>query len=141
MTIASTLPISRLVSVNVNLTQSGAQMQNISNLLVLGSSDAIDVVSRMRSYLSASAVATDFGTTAPEYLAAAAWFGQSPQPTSLSIGRWAKTASVGGLYGATLSSAQQLLATWTAITTGSFKLAINGAAAADITGLNFLRRS
>jgi len=86
---AQTLPVSRLISIAVSLTAAGAKAQNLSTLLILGSSTVIDVVERYRNYATLDAVAADFGTTAPEYLAAQLWFGQSPAPTSLLIGRWA----------------------------------------------------
>src|SRR5258708_30426385 len=110
MPIRNALPISRLINVSVNLSPAAAQSQSVIHLLILGSSTVIDVVSRLRSYLTLSAVATDFGTAAAEYLAAVLWFQQSPQPVSLLIGRWAKTASSGQLFGGALSVAQQALA-------------------------------
>lgn len=131
------LPITRLVNVQVNLSPAAAQMQDISTLLILGSSDVIDVIERYRTYYSIADVASDFGTTAPEYLAALLWFEQAPQPVSLQIGRWAKTATAGVLNGKTLSTAEQTIATWTAITTGAFKVSIDGAAVETISGLNF----
>ena len=130
------LPISRLVNVSVNLAPLPAQMQNISTMLVLGSSEIVDVVERYRSYAGIAAVAADFGTGAPEYLAALLWFEQSPQPTSLLIGRWAQTGTHGNLKCAPLPAASQLTATWTAITTGSFHVSLNGTGH-DITGLDF----
>ena len=131
------LPVSRVVAVSVALTPAGAQAQSLSNLLVLGSSNVIDTTERYRSYTQLSDVATDFGLVAPEYLAAQAWFGQSPQPTSLYVGRWAATAAQGGLRGATLSASQQAMTVWNAITTGSFKILKDGGAGVDVTGLNF----
>lgn len=132
----SSLPISRLVSTTVNLAPSGAQMQNLSNLLILGSSDIINVVERKRDYSNITAVGNDFGTSAPEYLAAALWFEQVPQPTKVSIGRWAKTATSGKLIGATLTAAQQTLSNWTAITNGGVDLTIDGTAK-NLATLNF----
>lgn len=120
------LAINRLINVQVNLSPLAAQMQNISTLLVLGSSAVIDTVERFRSYTGLDGVAADFGTTAPEYYAANLWFQQAPQPVSLQIGRWAKTATAALLRGATLSTAQQLIATWNAVTAGAFKVNING---------------
>jgi hypothetical protein len=121
------LAINRLVNVQVNLSPLAAQMQNISTLLILGSTGGvIDTVERFRSYTGLDGVAADFGTTASEYYAANLWFQQAPQPVSLQIGRWAKTDTYGKLLGATLSAAQQLLATWTAITTGAFKVTVDG---------------
>ncbi len=129
---AKALPISRLINVDVNLSPSAAQMQNISTLLILGTSTVIDVIERFRTYASIDAVASDFGTSAEEYLAALLWFEQAPQPNELLIGRWAKTATKGRLTGKTLSAAEQQLASWKAVTTPSFRVAIDGGAPSDI---------
>jgi hypothetical protein len=131
------LPISRLVNFGVVITPAGVQAPSLNTGLVLGTSAVIDVVTRMRTYATLAGVAADFGTSAQEYLAAAAWFGQSPQPTSLCIGRWAQTASAGQLYGGVLSAANTLLGTWTAITNGSLKIAVDGGAATNVTALTF----
>lgn len=137
---ASSLPITRLVNVSVNLAPNAAQIQNISTLLVLGSSNIIDMTERYRSYLTLSSVAADFGTSAAEYLAAAEWFSQAPQPTQLLIGRWAQTATAAVLKGASLSGLNAgsggVLATWTAITAGSCATVIDGVPIA-LSGLNF----
>src|SRR4051812_32768705 len=134
---ASTQPVSRVVNVAVQLTPAAAQSQSLNSLLFLGNATVIDPVERFRTYASLAAVATDFGTSAEEYKAANRWFSQAPQPTSLLVGRWVDTASRGGLRGATLSATQQALATWQAITTGAFKITKDGAAAVNVTGLNF----
>lgn len=42
---------------------------------------------RTKSYVSLAAVAADFATTDPEYIAASAFFGNSPNPGELKIGR------------------------------------------------------
>jgi hypothetical protein len=133
---ASSLPISRLINVSVNLSPLPAQMQNLSNLLLMGSSDVIDTTERLRNYLTLAAVASDFGTTAPEYLAAALWFEQQPQPTQISIGRWAQIATSGRLRGGALSAAAQAIANFTSITTGAFEFLLNGIPT-SVTGLNF----
>lgn len=50
---------------------------------------------RVRTYSSLAGVAADFSdTTSPEYLAAQAFFGQNPHPTSLKIGRAALKPTV-----------------------------------------------
>lgn len=133
----SALPVSSLVNVSVNLSPSLAQAPAVNTLLMLGTSTVIDVVSRMRRYTSLAQVATDFGTAVEEYLAAAAWFGQSPQPTSLLIGRWAKNASAGQLIGGAVSAVNQAIATWNAINAGSIRFTIDGNAAQNLAGLNF----
>lgn len=135
---SNALPISRLVNVQVNLTPAAAQIQNLSTALILGSTPGvIDVVERARSYSSINQVVADFGSSAPEYLAAVLWFEQAPQPTSLLIGRWAQVATHGKLLGATISAANQAISVWNAITTGSLKIAVDGGSVQTVTGLNF----
>lgn len=133
----SVLPVSRLIHVGVNLTPSGAQGQDLSTLLIMGTSTVIDPVERMRTYSRIEDVAADFGTSAEEYLAAVLWFEQVPQPSSLLIGRWVSAASTGGLKGATLSAASQAMSAWTSITDGSFTFTKDAGSAQNITGLNF----
>jgi Protein of unknown function (DUF3383) len=131
------LPVSLLVDVAVNLTPAGAQAPALNTGLVLGTSTVIDVVSRMREYATLAGVAADFGTTAEEYLAAVLWFGQSPQPTSLNIGRWAKNASAGQLIMGALTPTNTLISSWTGITAGSFAVNVDGAGVENVTGLDF----
>jgi hypothetical protein len=130
------LPVSRIINVSVQLTPAAAQAQSLSNLLYLGSSDVIDVYERYRTYLTLGAVAADFGTSADEYKAASRWFAQSPQPTSLIIGRWAQTAAKGGLKCAALSASAQAIATWNAITTGSLGIKKDGGAVVNVSAIN-----
>ena len=132
----STLPVSRLIAVSVAVSTMAAQAQNLSTLLILGSSAVIDTVERYRDYSSIDAVATDFGTSAAEYLAAALWFEQIPQPTTLRIGRWLSAAASGVLRGSPRSAAQQSLALFTAVASGGFTITKNGAAPVSITGIN-----
>ncbi len=131
------LSVSRLINVEVNLTPQLASFPNISTCLLLGTSTVINTVTRMRTYANLAEVAEQFGTSAPEYLAAQKWFTQVPAPRSLQIGRWVKTAAAGQLIGGVLSATNQLLSTWTAINNGSFKITIDGGAEQDIIGLNF----
>jgi hypothetical protein len=133
----STLPISGLIQTSVNLAPTPAQSPSLSNLLVLGSSAVIDVVQRISAYTSLAAVAAEFGSTTPEYLAAVAWFNQSPQPSQILIGRWVKTNSAAQLIGAPISAANQLMSVWNAITNGSFKTTIDGGVQQSVTALNF----
>lgn len=126
------LSVSRLINVTVNLAPVAAQGANLNSLLILGDSAVINVEERIRSYNSLEAVATDFGTNAPEYKAAALFFGQSPQPSQLYIGRWASADTPGILICGALSAAQQDIDTWKAVTDGQFKVDIDGAGATNI---------
>lgn len=130
------LALSSLVNVSVNLQPPAAQGINFNTLLIVGSSNVIDVFERIRSYTSLSQVATDFGTSAPEYLAAALYFEQSPQPSQLYIGRWAQTATSGLLLGGPLTVAQQTITNWNNITNGGINFVIDGTAR-NLAGLDF----
>src|SRR5665213_2921130 len=124
-----TLPVSRVINVSVNLSPSAAQAQSLSTLLLLGSSDVINTQERFRSYPDIESVAADFGTTAPEYLGAVLWFEQSPQPSTLAIGRWAKTPTNGVLVGATLSPTEQLITNFNAISNGKLNYSYDAGSA------------
>ena len=127
MAIATTLPVSRVVNVAVEMSPTAAALRNFGSCLILGDSDIIDTDERIRLYSSISDIAIDFGISSREYLAAQAFFSQSPQPTQVYIGRWAKSATAGRLRGRTLSSAEQDISLFTAITTGTLSLTIDGA--------------
>lgn len=131
------LSVSRLVNVVINLAPLAAARRTFGTLLVAGDSNVIDVSERIRTYSNLEAVATDFGTSAPEYFAAALYFGQTPRPRQLSIGRWARTATAGFLKGGTLSAAEQLMSAWTVITTGALDISIDGGSEQNITALDF----
>jgi hypothetical protein len=132
-----TLPVSKLISVAATLTAAAAQGINFGNFMIFGDSNVIDVSLRSRLYSSLAAIATDFGTSAAEYLAAKDFFAQTPQPPTVAIARWAKTATAGLNIGGALTATQQGLGNWTTITNGGFHVAVDGGASTNITGLNF----
>lgn len=130
------LPVSRLIDVTINMSPLAAQGANLNTALILGASAVIDTNERMRSYGTIDAVASDFGNTAPEYLAALLYFQQTPQPSQLYIGRWAKTATSGSLRGAVLTTAQKDITAWKAVANGSFKVTID-ATVKTLSALDF----
>lgn len=121
-----TLPVSRLVNVQVNLSPLPAAGRDFGRLLILGDSNVISGLERYRDYSGITGVGEDFGSTSPEFLAASLFFSQSPQPTKLSIGRWLRTATAAMLQGAILTSAQQSLGLFTQITAAGFTVSIDG---------------
>lgn len=131
------LSIDGLIAVSTVITKTAGQSQTTSALLALTPSSVIDLQERMRAYASLAAVATDFGTSGVEYLMASIWFAQTPTPSLFYIGTWAQAARAGRLVGASLSAAAQLIANWTAITTGAFKVAVDGGAVTGYGPLNF----
>jgi hypothetical protein len=131
------LSVSRLVNVSVTLSPQAVGRRGFGTLMIAGDSTIIDGLERFRSYTGITDVATDFGTSAPEYLAAALYFGQNPKPKNLMIGRWLRTATSGLLKGGILSTVEQTIATWQAITAGGFKYQFDGGTLTNVTGLNF----
>lgn len=135
---AQGLSVSDVVNVTINMSPIAAPLRNFGILLIAGASDVIDVKERIRQYSTLAEVAADFGSSAPEYLAATLFFDQSPQPAILDIGRWAKTATAGQLKGGILSATQQaaLLTSLQGITNGSLQVTIDGTVR-TLTNLNF----
>ncbi len=131
-----TLPVSRLIKVNLSLTQPGALGRNFNTLMVVGDSNVIDGLERERHYAGLDAVAADFGLSAPEYLAAVLYYGQSPKPINLTIGRWLRTATAAMLQGAILTASQAALINFTTVTSGGFSVTVDGVVKA-LTALNF----
>jgi hypothetical protein len=120
------LPISSLINVGVNLSPAAAQAQNLSTLLILTSDNVIDTNQRLRTYNSLAGVAADFGTNSVGYAAALLYFAQTPQPSQLMLGRWAKIATAGLLVGGALTAANQAIAPWNAVTSPAFFVKIDG---------------
>lgn len=134
----SGLSVSNLVRVTVSLTPSGAQPLSFGILMIAGDSDVINGTQRFRTYTDIETVAEEFGVDAPEYQAALLYFGQSPQPSTCMIGRWFREDSAAELDGGILSSSEQAIANWTAISAGSFDITIDqvdySITALDFTG-------
>lgn len=88
---AQGLPVSNVVNVDVIMSPTAATGRNFGSLLILGTSTVISVSERIRLYTGPEDIGTDFGEDSPEYAAALVYFSQSPQPTQVYVGRWAKT--------------------------------------------------
>jgi hypothetical protein len=113
-----------IVNATVSLQGTAAQALSQNIPLIVGNSDVIDIVERIRTYTGGSTslttIAAQFGVNAPEYAAAVAFYDQTPQPQVIKIGRWADGNTAAWLHGAQLTQSQQQLANFTAITAGSF---------------------
>ncbi|MDQ0507409.1 DUF3383 domain-containing protein [Xanthobacter agilis] len=133
---AQGLAVSDVVNVTVTISPTAATTRNFGAGLLISTRDVVDVGERIRSYSSLEGVGGDFGSTDSEYLAASKFFSQSPQPSLVYIGRWAKGPTPGTLKGGVLSTSERRMSEWTGITDGSFTISINGTAK-NVTGLNF----
>lgn len=133
---AQGLAVSDIVNVSIVLSPLAAPTRNFGAGLLIGATDVIDVGERIRQYSNLSGVAQDFSTTDPEYLGAVKHFAQSPQPSILYIGRWARTATSATLRGGVLTTAEQALTNFTAVTSGAFYFVLDGVPR-TVSGLNF----
>lgn len=133
---ALSVDVSDFVSVTVNIAPMAVPYANFGLPLVVGDSGIIDTTTRFRTYSNIAGVGSDFGNTAPEYLAAQTFFQQSPTPAQLMIGSWARTNLAGKLIGATLTAAQYNMSVFTAVSSGSFFIWVDGIPKA-ITGVSF----
>ncbi|HBW4269850.1 DUF3383 family protein [Klebsiella pneumoniae] len=89
------LPVSNVVNVDVIMSPVAATGRNFGALLILGTSTVIPITERIRQYSAIEDIGDDFGVDSPEYEAATIFFSQSPKPTLVYIGRWAKTLATG----------------------------------------------
>lgn len=133
---AQGLAVSDVVNVSITLSPIAAPTRNFGAGLLIGATDVIDVGERIRQYSNLTGVAQDFSTTDPEYKGAVKHFSQVPQPSILYIGRWARAATHATLRGGVLTTAEQALANFTAVTSGAFYFVLDGIPRA-VSGLNF----
>lgn len=129
------LSTSDVSQVDVTISPIAAALRGFGVLLLLGSSNVIDTKERFRDYADITEVGNDFSITDPEYLAAQDVFAQQPTPGILYIGRWAQTATSGLLHGGILSTTEQAIANFTAVSTGSLDISIDGNAQ-TLTGID-----
>src|SRR5271154_38982 len=94
MTANLSLPLSNIIPISVVLTPSFPPGLTFNQALIVGSSTVIPTVpvgssnTRLRQYTSVNAMLTDgFTTTSAEYESATLYFGQSPAPNYLWVGR------------------------------------------------------
>ncbi len=120
------LSISNVVNVAINLQPLASPRRNFGAMMTIGSTDVIDSIERIREYTDIGDIASDFGTTAPEYKAALLHFSQVPRPSLLYVGRWVQTATAGRLNGGVLSLAAQDIANFTAVEAGGLHITIDG---------------
>src|SRR5215471_8003378 len=130
------LSVSRVVDVDINFAPQAIPALRFDTLLIMGDSTVITAAEGIREYNSIAEVVQDFGTTAPEYQGAVSFFAQSPQPDTLFIGRWFRTAGAAVLLGGDISSYEQSISRWQAVTNGSFVFTADGAAH-PLSGLDF----
>jgi len=88
----STLPLSDIVNVSINVGPVAAVRSNFNVALIVGTSSIISSDIRVKTYSKMSDLTADgWLGTEPEYLAAQIYFSQTPTPSEVAIGRWDNT--------------------------------------------------
>jgi len=119
----STVPVRRIVNVDVLVAAAAPSSPVFSRTLCVGSSSKLPTYDRLRLYGGTDEVAADFETTDEEYLYALVHFAQVPKPAELMIGRRLTSAWAAGLKSGLRETA---LASYTAITSGGFGISVDG---------------
>lgn len=130
------LSVGRLIQVSVAIGANPVVGRAFNCLMIAGDSPVISGLERFRAYTGLSQIEADFGVTAPEFLAAELYYSQSPQPVNCMVGRWLSAATAGYNLGGIQSTAAQVISNWTAITSGGFKVAINGGSLTNVAAIN-----
>lgn len=122
------LNVSDVVKVAVNMSPVAIPVANFGAMCIAGTSPVIDTNERIREYATLDEVVADFGSAAPEYLAADLFFSQSPQPSLLYIGRFAQNGSNAVLHGGIMTASQQaaLLTSLQGVSTGTMEITVDG---------------
>ena len=126
-----TQQLSEIVRVTATISAAGTPRATLGRGLYLTRDRTVLDVSgaeKVKSYNGLSEVADDFASSLDPYLAAQRWFGQSPYPNKLLVGRWVNQDQRAEVRGGDVST---LLATFAAISDGSFS--VKGI---DFTGVN-----
>lgn len=119
----SSVPVSNFIDIDISVAAIGPTTPTFSLAMIVGSSSRLPTYERARLYADMTEVAADFSSTDEEYKAAAIYFGQSPTPDEIMIGRRFTAATAGTLYGA---NSDTTLATFTAVANGGFDITIDG---------------
>jgi len=88
----NSLSLSNILNVAVVVSPAAVPGPSFNQALIVGPSTIIPSTERLRLYTSLTAIGQDFSSTGPEFLAASLYFGQTPKPNFLWMGRQDLTA-------------------------------------------------
>jgi hypothetical protein len=119
------LNVDRIVRVDASFSTQAAARRALNVLAIMGTTeDVIKANERLRFYADLASVSADFGTTAPETLAATVYFSQKPRPSRLAIAKWFSNGTPAELYGGALGDSD--LTSIKEVTAGAFKIEVDG---------------
>ena len=129
------IPRSRIVGVTIGTAPTFRTSAGFGTANMLGRSTVLNA--QVRAALVSDPdelLPLGFTTSSEEYQGLQTYFSQDPRPTRAMVSRWVIDDLPAELRGG--SGVQQTIATWQAITDGSFALNIGGTSN-DVTGLDF----
>lgn len=143
------LPLSNVLNVATLVSPAAVTGPSFNQALIVGPSTHIPSVganSRLRLYYNLDELSSDnFLTTDPEYLAAEVYFGQSPAPTGLWIGRQdltaIDTATLGSTGGANYTAGDILTVVQSGASLGKLQVLTTGTHLAESTTATVTRNS
>lgn len=124
--------INDIVTVNATINVDTFSAQNVGVTLFVTDDDTLPVSDPIATYAGLTEVGDVFSTTSKPYIAAKAYFEQSPYPEDFTIGRWIVSDTSAILTGGTLPD----LSSITTISDGSISLN-----STDVTGIDFTTAS
>lgn len=128
-----TLPVSDVVQVQVQVSPTPPVAAGFGTGLILGKSTVLPLEERIRTYSSLTGVVADFAANTEEYKSSAAYFGQTPAPAQIMIGRRFLVAQAGKLRGS--SGVSAVFTDYTGVSNGGFDITVN-ATLIQVTALN-----
>lgn len=132
------IPVSSVVNVSIAVGAVFPARAGFGTLnIVTAETGVIGIAERIRSYSNLDGVAADWPADSEVVAAATAYFSQQPKPTSLRVSTRYPTAQAAQVRGGSVVDDATNLGIFNAITDGEFNITINGAAAEDISAMNF----
>ncbi len=133
-----TIPASSIVNVSIAIGAVFPARAGFGTLnIITAETGVIGIAERIRSYSNLDGVTADWPADSEVVAAATAYFSQQPKPTSLRVSTRYPTAQPAQLRGGAVLDDATNLAIFNGITDGEFNITIDGAAAEDISAMNF----
>ena len=133
------IPVSSIVNVSISTSPTFPSRAGFGTMLAITNeiTGPIGIAERIRFYGSVDGVVADWPSNSEVVAIANTHFGQQPKPTTFAVATRYETDQAAQLRGGAVADDVTNLALFNAISDGSFNIVIDGAAAEDITGLDF----
>lgn len=132
------IPVSTVVDVSIAIGAVFPARKGFGTLnIITAETGVIGIAERIRSYQNIDGVIADWPADSEVLAAATSYFSQQPKPTSLRVSTRYPTDQAAQLRGGSVADNVTNLAIFNAVTDGEFNITIDGAAAEDISAMDF----